>query len=404
MKYQSLKVNTFIGMQYLLSRKRQSILAMLGVLFGVATFIVMVNFMTGVNDFLDAAVFEGSPDLIISQKQDKNQVSEDLDLKLSSLENLDKIETTISASNNLKAYSKQVISPAIFISKHVQLPGALNGVYASAEQKLYDLDKRILSGEGFNSFIESNSIILGVSLAEKLMVNTGDSLKIIIPNGNEIKLKVTGVFSFGITTIDNVRTYVPAKMLQSLLEENELTTNIHIKLKDRNDISLKHSLLEKIKTINVEDWKDSNRTIVAGNKVRDVLTWSVSFSLLLVAGFGIYNIMNGTVIQKKKDIAVLKTIGYTKKDVVYIFLIQSLFIGLIGALLGVITGYAISYFISITPLKANDFIIVDTYPVNFKMIYYILGASFGIITTILAGYFPAKKASSVDPVIIIKDL
>ncbi|NER14953.1 FtsX-like permease family protein [Leptobacterium flavescens] len=406
MNIKSIKTNLFIGLQYLTARKKQSLLAMLGVLFGVTTFIVMVNFMTGVNDFLDAAVFEGSPDITISPQPDLNKVMDDLDLDLmlNPLYDLDKIEDILEASPNVRAYSKQVITPAIFISQHVQLPGAINGIEADEEKKLYDLDKRILSGRGFESFSEEGNIVLGTSLAKKLMVKTGDSLRIIIPNGNEKQFRVSGIFSFGITTIDNVRTYAPAETLRSLLEQEELITNLHVKLRDRNNIEIKETLLNRVSKIGVEDWKDNNRTIVAGNKVRDVLTWSVSFALLLVAGFGIYNIMNITVVQKRKDIAVLKTIGYKNTDIVFIFLVQSLIIGIIGALLGAAFGYAISYLISVTPLQAKDFIIVDTYPVNFKGIYYILGIFFGILTTVFAGYFPSRKASKTDPVNIIRDI
>ena len=406
MNKESIKANLFIALQYLSAKKKQSFLAMLGVLFGVATFIVMVNFMTGVNDFLDSAVFEGSPDIIISSKPDtKSEIEDfDLDLMLHPLKEETKIKQIITSSKNVKQFAKQVITPAIFISKYVQLPGAINGVDPEVEEKLYDLDKRIVTGQGFKSLLSPYKIILGISLAKKLMVKEGDSLRIIIPNGNEQTMVVGGIFSFGITTIDNVRTYAPATTIQSLLDQNKLTTNIHIKLKDRNNTQLKKVLLNEIKTITVDDWKDSNRTIVAGNKVRDILTWSVSFALLLVAGFGIYNIMNNTVVQKRKDIAVLKTVGYTENDIVFIFITQALLIGVLGAIFGALIGYGISHAIAATPLQANDFIIVDTYPVNFKIIYYVLGILFGIITTLLAGYFPAKKASGIDPTEIIRSL
>ena len=218
------------------------------------------------------------------------------------------------------------------------------------------------------------------------------------------QLEVSGIFSFGITTIDNVRTYISAETLQHLLGQKNRITNIHIKLEDRDDVSIKDDLVQKFEGITTEDWKDSNKTIVIGNKVRDILTWSVSFALLLVAGFGIYNILNITVIQKRKDIAVLKTVGYSSNDIVFIFLVQSIIIGVLGAFLGTLLGYGISYLISTTPLDTSDFIIVETYPINFKFFYYILGFLFGVLTTIFAGYFPSRKASKVDPVTIIRGI
>ncbi|MFD2563779.1 ABC transporter permease [Aquimarina rubra] len=397
------KTNIFIALQYLSARKKQSFLAMIGVLLGVTTFIVMINFMTGVNDFLDDAVFNGSPDIIVSAKANKHSTKA-VNIDTNYIENIYKIDTILTEDKNVQSFAHQIISPVILISDTKQFPGSMNGVFSSQESKMVDLNRRLIAGEGFESLQNDNNILLGISLARRLDVSVGDQLKMILPNGKNQELRVSGIFSFGITTIDNVRTYISGNTLQNLLDQKNSITNIHIKLKDRDDVSLKSDLVKSIDGIITEDWKDSNKTIAIGNKVRDILTWSVSFALLLVAGFGIYNILNVTVIQKRKDIAVLKTIGYSSNDIVFIFLIQSLIIGVLGAIFGGLFGYLISYFISTTPLDTSDFIIVDTYPINFKMSYYVLGFLFGVLTTIFAGYFPSKKASKVDPVTIIRGI
>ncbi|WP_299213365.1 FtsX-like permease family protein [uncultured Aquimarina sp.] len=397
------KTNIFIALQYLFARKKQSFLAAIGVLLGVTTFIVMINFMTGVNDFLDDAVFNGSPDIIVSAKS-KKQSTTTSNILFNYIENSNKIDDVLKVDDNVQSFAYQIISPAILISDSKQFPGSINGVFPTQESKMVDLERRLIKGEGFQSLLKENSILLGVSLAKRLQVSAGDQIKMILPNGKNTTLKVTGIFSFGITTIDNVRTYVSASTLQNLLDQKNSITNIHVKLKDRDDIRLKSYLTDNIDGIATEDWKDSNKTIVIGNKVRDILTWSVSFALLLVAGFGIYNILNITVIQKRKDIAVLKTIGYSSNDIIFIFLVQSIIIGVLGAVFGSFFGYLISYLISTTPLDTSDFIIVDTYPINFKMSYYVLGFFFGVLTTIFAGYFPSRKASKVDPVTIIRGI
>ena len=398
------KTNLFIAWQYLSARKKQSFLAMLGVMLGVTTFIVMINFMTGVNDFLDDAVFNGSPDIIVSSKTKAESSKQVFGNQLKTIADVPSIDNLLSKNENVQSFAHQLITPAILVSSTTQLPGSINGVFPNQEQHMVDLERRLIQGNGFQSLLEENSILLGISLANRLKVSVGDELKMILPNGKNVKLKVSGIFSFGITTIDNVRTYFSASTLQKLLGQGQKTTHVHVKLKDRDDVSLKHQIVEQIASVAAEDWKDSNKTIVIGNKVRDILTWSVSFALLLVAGFGIFNILNITVIQKRKDIAVLKTMGYSSKDIVFIFLVQSLIIGLIGAVLGLLFAYVICYIISTTPLDTSDFIIVETYPINFKPIYFCMGFAFGVLTTILAGYIPSKKASKVDPVTIIRGL
>ncbi len=397
------KTNLFIALQYLTARKKQSLLAVIGVLLGVTTFIVLINFMTGVNDFLDDAVFNGSPDITINAQSLPEQKSRQFQATNISNEKRGAIDELLKKHSNVAAFANQVISPAILISDTKQFPGSLNGIFPKQEKKMVNLERRLIKGKGFQSLSQKNNILIGISLAKRLAIDVGDSLKVILPNGKQETLKISGIFSFGITTIDNVRTYMSASTLQTLLNK-ETITDIHIKLKEREDITVKTFLANTVSGISIGDWKENNKTIVIGNKVRDILTWSISFALLLVAGFGIYNILNNTVIQKRKDIAVLKTIGYSSRDVIFIFLVQAIIIGLLGAILGAFFGYGISYLISITSLDTSDFIIVDTYPINFKPSYYLLGVAFGILTTILSGYFPSKKASIVDPVTIIRGL
>lgn len=398
------RVNLFIALQYLISRKKQSVLATIGVLLGVGIFIVMISFMTGVNSFLDDAVFSGSPDIIIRKKPTKTGHGGLFGNQLPVLQEVTGITTFLGEHDNVKAFAPQVIAPAILRSETEQLPVSLNGIFPAKEHLMVNLERRLTQGSGFESLKDKNTIILGVSLAKRLQVSHGDRLNMILPNGSYQTMRVSGIFSFGISTIDNLRTYVNANILQDLLGAESGNTSIHIKLKDREDLRLKSVLLQQYGTIVVDDWMDNNKTIVIGNKVRNVMTWTISFALLLVAGFGIYNIMNITVIQKRKDIAVLKTLGYAGKDLVFIFLAQSFIIGLLGSVLGVVFGYLISYTISLAPLETSDFIIVDTYPITFEAQFYVLGASFGVLTSLLAGYFPSKKASRVDPVTIIRDI
>ena len=397
------RTNLFIARQYLLSRKRQSILAILGVVFGVAIFIVLLGFMTGVNDFLDDAVFKGNPDLIISPSQGHRSGITTLG-QVRPLPDLKSIEGILNGEDNVQAYSRQVISPAILISGVQQLAGQLQGVDPDWEFQMVELERRLVSGAGFKSLETMNTILLGKNLARQLGVSVGDRLQLVLPNRKKIRIKVGGIFSFGISTIDNFRAYMHIARLEHLLSKEPLTTHIHVKLKDREDLSLKASIQNSLAQIRLTDWQEGNKTIVIGNRVRHVLTWTISIALLLVAGIGIFNIMNITVIQKRKDIAVMKTMGYRPRDITAIFSMQSLFVGLTGSLTGLLLGYLISLGIAATPLETDDFIIAETYPVNFRVLYYIIGFVFGLVTAVLSGYYPAKKASAIDPVAIIRGI
>ena len=121
-----------------------------------------------------------------------------------------------------------------------------------------------------------------------------------------------------------------------------------------------------------------------------------------MAAFGIYNILNMTIYEKMKDIAILKATGFSGSDVTAIFMTQAIIIGLAGGVLGLLLGFLISYAISRVPFHADTLINIDHMPVKFDPFYYWVGLLFGIVTTSLAGYFPSQKAAKVDSVEIIR--
>jgi lipoprotein-releasing system permease protein len=179
-------------------------------------------------------------------------------------------------------------------------------------------------------------------------------------------------------------------------------TDIHIKMNDPLQAISFGETLRKQFGCYTEDWATANSTILTGKKIRNVMTFVISMTLLVVAGFGIYNIMNMNVLNKLKDIAILKATGFGSKDVVAVFLWQATIIGLAGGLLGLGIGFGISYLLSITPFDAGDFLSIKTFPVIFRAEYYLMGLVFGVVTTLLAGYFPSRKAATIDPVAILR--
>lgn len=149
----------------------------------------------------------------------------------------------------------------------------------------------------------------------------------------------------------------------------------------------------------IESWQEANEQLVAGSELRNIIAVAVSLTILLVAGFGIYNIMNMTINEKIKEIAILKATGFSGNDIMTIFLTQATVIGLMGAIVGVIMGYGMSLLINQVPFTIAG---LKTLPIFFRVQDFLLAVVFGILTTIIAGYLPSRKASKIDPVIIIR--
>jgi lipoprotein-releasing system permease protein len=150
------------------------------------------------------------------------------------------------------------------------------------------------------------------------------------------------------------------------------------------------------------DIKTANAQFDTGTSIRNLITYAVSITLLVVAGFGIYNILNMLIYEKMNDIAILKATGFSGRDVQWIFLSQAFIIGLIGGILGLLLGFVVSVMIDNTPFVTDALPTITTYPIDYNPMYYIIGIVFALSSTFFAGYLPAKKAKNIDPVDIIR--
>jgi lipoprotein-releasing system permease protein len=158
----------------------------------------------------------------------------------------------------------------------------------------------------------------------------------------------------------------------------------------------------KLFNADAEDIQTANSQFETGSSVRSLISYSVGIVLLIVAGFGIYNILNMMIYEKMDSIAILKATGFSGLDVNRIFLVIALSIGFFGGLLGLFFGFLLSMFIDQIPFNTPSLPTIRTYPINYNPAFYLIASIFSLVTTYLAGWAPSRKASKVDPVIIIR--
>ena len=235
------------------------------------------------------------------------------------------------------------------------------------------------------------------------MANPGDVVQITSSKGEIFKLKVVGFFQSGINDFDKVQCYASLGTVQKLLgKTNSYVSDIQIKIKDIKQapaIALEYA---KLYGTDAEDIQTANSQFETGSFVRTLISYAVGITLLIVAGFGIYNILNMMIYEKMDSIAILKATGFSGADVKRIFIVIALTIGFAGGMAGLLFGYILSSIIDQIPFNTAALPTVTTYPINYNPTFYLIGSLFSLITTYFAGYFPARKASIVDPVIIIR--
>jgi lipoprotein-releasing system permease protein len=416
----SIKLNIEIAKTHLFAKRKQTVIASLGVTFGIAMFILMISFMTGVNVLLEETSLTNTPhiriyhDIEVRRKNILDDVyrhENDLNIVWHqkpkqdqvNLKNGFLIANQIEKDPNVLGVSAQISTQVFYNYGPTPIPGIVVGVNILIEDKLYNLKSKMIQGDMESLLTSNDGILMGKGLAEKMNLNLGDHVNVTTPQGNTQLMRIVGIFKTNIGAIDNIRSYASISTVQTLMnKDNRYITDIHVKLFDLNKAKYYAKQYHAQYAYKSEDWEEANATILSSFIIRNVLTMVVVTTLLVVAGFGIYNIMNMTIYDKMKDIAILKATGFEQKDIVQVFLFQAIFIGLMGGVAGLSLGFVLSYILSITPFDAGEFLSVDTFPVNMDPKFYVFGLVFGVLTTIFAGYFPSRKASKIDPVVILR--
>ena len=200
-------------------------------------------------------------------------------------------------------------------------------------------------------------------------------------------------------SIDNVHKFLKDKNIEDLKSNFYFET---IKLNEIDNAPIIAKEYEIIFNTNAEDIQTANAQFETGSSIRSIISYAVGITLLIVSGFGIYNILNMLIYEKMDTIAILKATGFAGSDVKIIFITIALTIGIFGALGGVLFGYLLCTLIDSIPFITASLPTITTYPIDYSLHYYIIAVLFAVITTFLAGWFPAQKASKIDPVIIIR--
>ena len=417
MKYRLL---VSIAKSLLLARWKQTLVAAIGVTFSITMFIALLGFMTGLNDLLDDLILNRTPHIRLfneikpnAQQPVKGFYGEKgyhhfihsikSEQTRTELYNTAAILKALSHDNRVLGFAPRITTQLFFNQGDVNIPGVINGINVPEESRLFAFSDYVTTGKPNDIKDLSNTIILGKGLADKLMVNIGDIVHITTPSGNPFSLKVVGFFQSGLLDFDKVQSYASIETTRKLMGvDNDYISDINIKLKQMPlapPVAIEYAGMFHC---DAEDIIKVNSQFETGTKVRTIISYAVGITLLIVSGFGIYNILNMMIYEKMDSIAILKATGFSGRDVRSIFLIIAISIGLFGGLLGLVFGFGFSLGIDQIPFNTPSLPTINTYPVNYNPKFYFIGIIFSLITTFFAGYFPSRKASKVDPVVIIR--
>ena len=402
-----------IAVTYIVANKKHTFVAALGITVGITISIFMNSMGSGFTKKSNSMIFNNAPHIRVYKNDEisrpllKPKDSGLLFLisnpsivpKSSHIVNPKKIIELLKAQPEVAIATSEIAVKVFYNSGMSQISGDASGVNIEEANKMYGIKHAMVEGKMENLQIYPNGILLGVDIASKMNVRTGDNISITSSINNTATMKVVGLFKTRNTMVDKTKSYISINAAQQLLGEGtSYATNINVNIHDFEKAEAYAPRLSNLTGYKAEDWKEANSSQLSGFKMRGIIIASMGFSILLVSGFGMYNILNITISQRINDIAILKAIGFQSGNVVRIFIFQGLLIGLTGIIAGLILAFLLVY--ATSKLYLGD----DTgyFPIVLDTHIFIRGSFFGLAIAFFASYVPAKKTAGVDPVSIFR--
>jgi lipoprotein-releasing system permease protein len=278
----------------------------------------------------------------------------------------------------------------------------LFGIDPALHSHTTDIVHQLIAGKYEDFRNNTTSLIIGSRLAEYLGVQTGDTMQLLSPSGEYWRFTVAGIARAGVGAIDATRVYAHARIAQTLLQRPFGASMIIYKLRNPDEAPALARHFENLFQHSAESWQDREEsTLQLFLTLRASAAITVSL-IILLAGFGIFNVLTMSVLAKVKEIAILRSMGYRRMDISAIFLWQGALIAAAGSLLGCVLGAVLTWMIGRIPIRLRGLLYADHFLVTWDWRHYLWATLLALIAVFIASYVPARRAALLPPVATLR--
>lgn len=405
-----------IALKHILARKRQSFVSLLGIIIGVAFFLAIASLMQGSqNDFVKRLI-DNSPHVTVSDEyrearvQPVQKLFEGSAIEIRSVQPMPetrgirgykRIVTELKAMPGVRA-SATLSGTAILNFAGRDFSIVLNGMIPQDMLNLTTIEENMIDGSVEDLIANRNGIIVGAELVKRLMLERGDTITLTASTGQVRTFKIVGVFRTGSVEYDESQAFTDIKRVQAMMNKSNRANTIIIKMDDSTKAdTLARDIESKIgyKTVS---WQEASENIMSTLAIRNIIMYTVVSAVLLVAAFGIYNIIFTIIMEKQRDIAILKSMGFRANDIQKIFIIQGCILGAAGVAFGLPMGCAMMYGLMQIEFNAPGVSEKIAMPIDWSAPQFFIAGFFAFFAAVLASYLPARKGARVLPVDILR--
>jgi lipoprotein-releasing system permease protein len=390
-----------VALRFLIEGKNQSFFIIFGIAVGVSVIIFIGAIITSLQFNLIEQTLGNSAHITISESGDIFK-----DIKISSrfgiIEN--QIEEAVDFQDwrPILGFLEQkklftAISPVLegngFLVKGGEdAPIALRGVELERANQIYQISQRIIKG---NDILEGNQILIGKDLADDFQLNPNDIVVIALANNVREKFSIQGIFDFENESINRNWIFIDLKRVQKLLDKETYISKIELQIKDvftADNIS--QELSNQLETLKIDNWKEQNAQLLNALSSQSFSNYIIQIFVLLAVTLGISSVLGITVIQRSRELGILKALGIRNSGARMIFIFQGGILGLLGAFLGALLG-------SFLVISFTNF--VSVFSIEIRPSQVILVIIITTIASIFSAVIPANSSAKMNPIEVIRN-
>lgn len=411
-----MKLALSIALSHLLSRRRQTVVSLLGIALGVAFFLAVSSLMRGSEIDFTKRLVDNAPHVTVYDEYREPQQQPAVEAFPGAVVELRSIKPRTEV-RGIRQYKEKFafvaempglrVAPLLsgqgiitFAGK--DLGATINGIVPDLMKRITTIDEHFITGSLEALSANPDGIVIGTGMADKFRVQMGQNLTVTSPAGVVRVMKIVGLFRTGNAGYDEGQTFILMKRAQSLLNRPNVANRLILKLDDPAGAPEVARRIEASFGYKAQSWQEATNDLMSLIRVRNTIMYSVVSAILIVASFGIYNVISTVVMEKTRDIAILKSMGFHARDIRRIFLIEGAIVGAIGSTAG--TGLGLLMMLGMSYVKfKSPFYSDETYmPIYWGTEQMALGAAFAILSALAAAYLPARKGGRVHPVDILR--
>lgn len=411
-----MKLTLDIVIAHLMGRKRQTIVSLMGIMLGVGFFIGISSMLRGSDADFIRRIIDNMNHITVQDEyrearvQPVEELYKDAAIAIHSLKPKNEIKGVAKFREILKFVQSQdgvriaevMSGPVIVNYKGTDYSLSLTGMHPDGIEAVTTIPRYMVEGTISALRSDSNGILVGKLFLDRSGLRKGDSIFVTASNGNSKLMKIVGVFETGTARTDRAMAYANIKKVQLLLDKPNRVNSLAIKMDDPYAARDFAAEIEGIFGYKSESWQEASEDIFNTLKIRNMLLYAVVSAILMVASIGIYNVISTIVMEKVKDIAIMKSMGFLPRDIGLIFMAEGLVLGLVGSLLGCAFGRGFIGVLASFRMKFPGVVKPQSFPLDYSLEPYLLAASIATAAAFLAAVMPSRKAGAVPPVDILR--